>query len=190
MVHIFISILLYQINIGFLHLQNTALVGRHFENASQLVLPEAGNQDLRSHAAHEFKMSVCEIVYSQKEEAFDVKFYLFQDDLKETLYGDPGADHLEADAVKNYILQKVKLSINGQGQPLAFRSMKNKEDQVLVVFSTPRHTLSNTSSILISNQLLVEKFRKQTNMVFVEMPGRAKLTQVLNAKKTEGEFEF
>ncbi len=142
-----------------------------------------------SFATHEFKMSVCEIVYSEEKEIFDVKFYLFQDDLKEAIYGDPKAGNLEADSVRNYILQKVKLSVNRQEQPLIFQSIQNKNDQVQVTFSTPKHIHSNISNILVSDQLLIEKFSKQTNMVFVEMPGRSKLTQILDVKKTEGTFE-
>ena len=38
-------------------------------------------------ADHDFKMSVCEVIYSAESEAFEVKFYLFTDDLTAALHG-------------------------------------------------------------------------------------------------------
>ncbi len=138
---------------------------------------------------HPFKMSVCEITYIEEKEIFDVRFYVFQDDLKETLYGDPQSPNLAADSASSYILKKVKLSLSGQPVHLAFSEMKEKEDQVMVVFHSGKINLHTNPNLLVSNCLLIEKFRKQTNMVYLSLPGRPKLTQILNAGKTEGRFD-
>lgn len=141
-------------------------------------------------AAHDFKMSVCEINYVAEKESFEVRFYIFQDDLKEALYDNPSADELAEQQVISYILEKVKLRVDGQPISLTFSEMKEREDQVKVVFHSSKFKAENIFNLLISNQLLLEKFKTQTNMVYVTMPGQNKMTKILNAGKNEGVFEF
>ncbi len=139
---------------------------------------------------HDFKMSVCEIVYSAENEAFDVKFYLFQDDLKSVLYDNPDAPTIEEIKASEYILRHFNLNINGQAQALVFQSIKGKNDQVLAQFSTQKIPLSSLSKMQVKNNLFLEKFREQINMVYALLPGRDKLVQMLNATKTEAGFSF
>lgn len=141
-------------------------------------------------AAHDFKMSVCEINYVTDKAFFEVRFYIFQDDLKEALYGDPQSDKMEEGSVVNYILEKVKIQSDGLPVPLTFSEMKEREDQIKVVFHTAKIKGGTISNLLVSNQLLLEKFKNQTNMVYVTLPGQTKKTKILNADKTEGTFEF
>ncbi len=140
--------------------------------------------------AHEFKMSVCEISFSAEANAFEVKFYLFQDDLKEALYDNPEAPELDKSDVDSYIIENVRLSFGDENQSLQFQSIQEKNDQVLVSYTLPCSKPPSFSKLLISNQLLIEKFKKQSNMVFLQMPDREKMTLILDAKKTEGEFEL
>lgn len=141
-------------------------------------------------AAHDFKMSVCEINYLAEKESFQVRFYIFQDDLKEALYGDPLSDKMEEERVVEYILEKIKIQSDGQPISLAFSEIKEREDQIKVVFNTSKIKAETISKLLVSNQLLLEKFKSQTNMVYVTLPGQTKKTMILNAGKTDGLFEF
>lgn len=157
----------------------------------QLILPSvlwiSGLGPLK---AHDFKMSVCEVVYSPEKEAFDVKFYLFQDDLRTALYGNPNAPAIEEDKAADYLLRHFSLSVNGQQQPIAFQSMQGKNDQVLLQFSTQKIHLQSVATMQVKNSLLIEKFRDQINMVYAILPKRDKLTQMLNATRTEAGFSF
>lgn len=139
---------------------------------------------------HDFKMSVCEVVYAPEKEAFDVKFYLFQDDLRAALYGNPNAPDIEENKATDYILHHFNLNINGQSQPITFQSMRGKNDQVLVQFSTVKIPLASISKMQVKNNLFLEKFRDQINMVYAVLPGRDKLTQMLDATRTEVNFSF
>ena len=141
-------------------------------------------------AAHDFKMSVCEIIYSPEKEAFDVKFYLFQDDLKAAVYGNPLAEIVEAGAVSAYILKHFYLGLDGQQQTLSYHSLREKNDQVLVQFTTPKISPKTKASITVKSTLLTEKFRDQINMVYLIFPEKSNKTQMLNATKTEGSFSF
>ncbi len=140
--------------------------------------------------SHDFKMSVCEINYVNENEFFVIRFYLFQDDLKEALYGDPLAHQLDEALVNTYILEKVKIHSNGHPISFTLTAIKEREDQVQVIFQSEKTTTQNLSNLLVSNKLLIEKFRKQTNMVYVTFPGHTKLTKILNIENTEGIFEF
>lgn len=139
---------------------------------------------------HEFKMSVCEVIYLPENQAFDLKFYLFQDDFKETLYGNPLAEKIEATAARDYILKHFELIVNGQQQPLSYQDMREKSDQVLLQFTSQKIPISGISKIRVKNSLLLEKFRKQINMMYFLFPEKPKQTLMLNATRTEGELSF
>ena len=134
---------------------------------------------------HDFKMSVCEITYVETQSRFEVKLYLFQDDLKEAIYGDPHASELKPEDVSSYISTKVKLTVDGQPMTLSLQEIKEKEDQAMVVFYSEKLNISLSPKMVITNQLLLEKFRQQTNMVYLLLPGRAKITQIIIGSKTE-----
>ncbi|MBI5914316.1 MAG: hypothetical protein HY842_03000 [Bacteroidetes bacterium] len=143
-----------------------------------------------SPADHDFKMSVCEVIYSAESESFEVKFYLFTDDLTAALAGDPNAALPARETISNYILKHFDLTVNGGRQALSFESIRQKNDQVLVQFTTPKVAAKSISKMTVKNSVFTEKFRDQTNMVYVIFPGKPKLTQVLDAGDTEGEFVF
>ena len=139
---------------------------------------------------HDFKMSVCEMVYAPEKEAFDVKFYLFQDDLKQTLYGNQDVRSIDGEEARDYILKHFEMSANGLKQPLSYQSMREKDDQVLVQFRTAKIPLEGLSGVQVKNSLLTGTFREQINMVYLVLLGKPKQTLMLNAMRTEGELSF
>lgn len=148
---------------------------------------------LNSAHEHQFKMSVCEIVYAPQRRAFDVKCYLFQDDLRETLYNDPANGLLTADPVSNYILRHLELTVNGQNQALTFRELHTKDDQVLVQFSTNAlpTSIPTINQLDVKNNLMTDKFSNQVNMVYVYYPTeQSKHTKLFDAQKTQAIFEL
>lgn len=140
-------------------------------------------------ADHEFKMSVTEVVYTSEKKAFEVKVYLFIDDLTATLTGDPNAALPASKSIGDYVLKHFDLSVNGSKQALSFQSIRQKNDQVLATFSTPVFK-QKISKINVKNSLLIEKFREQTNMVYALLPNKGRETKILNASTMEGEFSF
>ncbi len=140
-------------------------------------------------ADHAFKMSVTEVVYKEETKAFEVKVYLFIDDLTATLTGEPNAALPASKTIGDYVLKHLELSVNGSKQALTFQSIRQKNDQVLATFSTPVFT-QKIKKINVKNSLLIEKFREQTNMVYALLPGKGRETELLNAGDVEGEFSF
>jgi hypothetical protein len=134
-------------------------------------------------------MSVTEVIYQPATANFEVKFYLFTDDITATLTGNPASALPGRDAINTYILQHFELKVNGTKQGLAFFSIRNKEDQVLVQFNTPAFA-GNIANIAVKNTLLTDKFQEQTNVVYAIVPGKNKKTEMLDVKRSEGYFSY
>lgn len=143
-------------------------------------------------ALHAFKMSVSEVIYNAQRRGFEVKCYLFQDDLRETLYNDPFNGALSADKVGPYILRNFEMNVNGQAQKLNLAALRTKDDQVLVEFTAPAMPANTKiSKVEIRNQLLLDKFSSQVNMVYLYYPDEQnKHTKMFDARKTQAAFEL
>ena len=141
-------------------------------------------------AEHELKMSVCEMKYDEEAGRFDIFFYLFQDDLKETLTGDPNAVRLDTAAVAKYISTHFEVRMNEKTTAITFQSIEERKDQVRVRFTSETCSLAGQSGLLVTNRLLIDTFRKQTNMTYLILPGRGKLTKLFNAGMTQAKFSF
>lgn len=143
-------------------------------------------------ALHAFKMSVSEVIYNAQRRGFEVKCYLFQDDLRETLYNDPQNGALSSDKVGPYILRNFDMTINGQTQKLNLQSLRTKDDQVLVEFTAPALPANTSiSKVDIRNQLLLDKFSSQVNMVYLYYPDEQhKHTKMFDARKIQAAFEL
>ncbi len=140
---------------------------------------------------HPFKMSVCEVVYLAQTRNFEIKCYLFQDDLRETLYNDPVNGALTQETVAPYIARQIEIVVDGQKQALQCENLRTKGDQVLVRFVTPTMKASGVAKLGITNRLLIEKFSRQINMVYVYYPNEGnKRTKTFDVNKTWDTFDF
>jgi uncharacterized protein DUF6702 len=140
---------------------------------------------------HDLKMSVCEIAWVPESETFEVKFYLFEDDLKVTLYPLMHEGPVADKDASSYIMQHFSVQANGQPLPLTFTSMREKNDQILVQFSSPKIPAGGLQKLQVQNDLLTEKFRRQVNMVYVYYPDKdTRQTEMLDATKARTEFSF
>lgn len=139
---------------------------------------------------HEFKMSICEIVQSSEGKGFEVRFYLFQDDFKQALYGDPEAQKIESADAKKYINEHTSLTLNNLLVEPRFQSIQEKKDQVLLTFQVDISPNQKIEKIDLSNRLLIEHFSTQVNMVYFVKPDGEKLVQMLDASRTEAGFSL
>jgi hypothetical protein len=136
---------------------------------------------------HDFKMSVCELIYEPSDRHFDVKVYLFTDDLTQALTGDPRATLPTREAISQYILQHLELYVNNSRQELQFYSIRQKEEQTLLQFRTPA-LASSPSGVYVKNDLLLEKFSEQSNMVYLMVPGKSRQVEALGNNRRNASF--
>lgn len=100
-----------------------------------------------------------------------MKCYFFQDDLRETLYGDPFQGELNAEKMVPYIKKNFQMQVNGQTLVWTYKEHRLKGEQVLVeLFSNPVQSTAPPAAFLIENRFLTEKFSQQTNMVYLYYP--------------------
>lgn len=141
-------------------------------------------------AAHPMKMSVCEVVYQPASRVFLVKCYLFQDDLRETLYNDPYKGTLDQGHVEPYLKQHVLVRFDQAAQNLQFQGIQTKNEQILVTFTVPMPTVG-VQSIAVNNTLLVGKFSNQTNMVYLYYPNEQnRQVRMCNVQQTAATFSL
>ena len=136
----------------------------------------------RSVPLHEFKMSVTELIYHPEDHHFEVKIYLFTDDLTEVLTGNPSAPLPTRVQVEQYLQQHFTLLVGGQPQPLQLQGIRQRADQVLVQLSSPQGTIA-PQQLEVRNQLLTSRFKDQTNMVYLIVPGKHKKTEALDQQR-------
>ncbi len=136
---------------------------------------------------HDFKMSVCELIYEPSDRHFEIKVYLFTDDLTQALTGDPRAPLPPREAISQYVQQHLELYVNNSHQQLQFYSIRQKEEQTLLQFRTPVLSAS-PSQIYVKNDLLLEKFSEQSNMVYLIAPGKSKQVEALGNNRRNASF--
>jgi hypothetical protein len=137
---------------------------------------------------HDFKISVCEVVYDPSSRQFGVKIYLFTDDLTETLTGQSQGPLPVRDRIVQYALQHLELSVNGENLPLQFKALRQKDDQTLVEFIAAPLLGSPPYAVSVYDCLLLEKFRDQKNMVYFIVTGKEKQIQALDLQKPKVYF--
>ena len=132
-------------------------------------------------------MSVCELIYEPSDRHFEIKVYLFTDDLTQALTGDPRAPLPPREAISQYVQQHLELYVNNSHQQLQFYSIRQKEEQTLLQFRTPVLSAS-PSQIYVKNDLLLEKFSEQSNMVYLIAPGKSKQVEALGNNRRNASF--
>ncbi len=136
---------------------------------------------------HDFKMSVCELIYEPSDRHFEIKVYLFTDDLTQALTGDPRAPLPPREAISQYVQQHLELYVNNSSQQLQFYSIRQKEEQTLLQFRT-QSLEGSPASIFVKNDLLLEKFSEQSNMVYLVAPGKSKQVEALGNNRRNASF--
>ena len=138
---------------------------------------------------HDFKMSICEIIHQPEQGNVMLKIYLFADDLTQTLTGNASAPLPDRNAISQYVGQHIQLKINDYVMELEFAGLRQKDEQVLLQYQTRPNGFSAIGTIQLTNTLLLEQFKDQSNIVYAIQPGKNKQTQMLNHSTTVAYFK-
>jgi hypothetical protein len=140
---------------------------------------------------HPMKMSVCEIVYAPQRQVFDVKCYLYQDDLRDVIYNNPMEGALDQAHVEPYLRQHLQIKINQQPCNLVWQSVKERKDQVLVHFTIEAPAATPIKQVFISNNIMFEKFGNQINMLHLYYPdSNTKRVKICSISQALATFDF
>lgn len=128
---------------------------------------------------HDFHLSKCLIEYNVTEKAIQISMQVFIDDLEEALRRE-GKDHLALCTPKeapdaeqyfqDYLLEHFHLAVNGQEVTYNYLGKEISEDLSSLWCYLEIEAVANINSIKVSNDLLMETFEDQQNIISIKGP--------------------
>ncbi len=153
------------------------------KNAKWLLLPMAMLLFLSFTNLHKFYVSVTNMVYSEKDEAFQITSRIFIDDLDDLLeerYGikanlaTPEESKIAVDYIEKYFNTKFVIEINGEPVSYTFLGKKYDTDVVICYLEIPNIKLPEVKTLTVQNEILTDMFDEQKNLVHVKWDGNKK----------------
>jgi hypothetical protein len=132
---------------------------------------------------HEFHLSKCLIEYNTRESAIQISLHLFIDDTEEALRrqgidklyictekeAESAEQHLEA-----YLTQHLRLEVDGKPLVPAFLGKEVTEDFMGMWCYLEITGVDEVQELIITNEILMDTFDDQKNLVNVIGPGNQK----------------
>ena len=145
---------------------------------------------------HPFYLSVIEINHNPKDANVEISVRAFAEDIEKTIqkYTTKKIDILNpADPVfldsqiQSYLLEKIKLKVNGQAATLKYIGHEIEKESVWVYFEIPK--VADMSSLEVDCKLLYDFETSQTNLLNVKSKGVRK-NYKLDYPKNTAVFSF
>ncbi len=127
---------------------------------------------LISSVSHKFYVSTTKIEYVKEKQTIQIISKIFVEDLEQVLkerYGssvvlDPKKEtEADVNSLKQYVLKKLKISINGKPVELNFIGKEYDIDIINMYYEI--ENVSDLNSIKIENKILFDKFPEQQNII-------------------------
>ena len=151
---------------------------------------------LTAATAHKFYVSVSKIEYSEKDRSLQMITTLFADDLENTLKGrygdkvslDPEKEtQLDQQLLKEYILKKLQITVDGQVRELDYIGREYENDIVRVYIEVPE--VEDPNKVAIHAAWLFELFEEQQNIIHMKK-GDTRRSLVLEPDNPKGVLNF
>ncbi len=132
---------------------------------------------------HKFYVSVTNVNYAEKEDAFQITTRIFVDDLEAVLlerYGvktflaTPKESELSDMYIEKYLKTKLLIELNGQKRAYNFLGKRYDNDVVICYLEMPEVVISELKSIAVQNEVLTDLFEEQQNLVHLKIKGKKK----------------
>ena len=134
-------------------------------------------------SAHKYYVSVTNIAYSKDDSAFQVTSRVFIDDLDKLLkerydieakLATPKESKLADEYIEKYFRTKFAIELDGKPVQYNFLGKRYDNDMVICDLEIPNVKLSETKSMTIQNEVLMDLFDDQQNIVHVKWNGNKK----------------
>ena len=149
-----------------------------------------------SASTHKFYVSITNIEYVQSEESLQIITKIFIDDVEDALEKRYGMKfHFDSDSeteqegalLKKYILQKMKISVNGT--PVEYNYIGKEYDIDVVKSYIEVKGISDFSKIEVENLVLFDAFEEQQNIIHVKS-GDKRRSLILEKENPKGTLNF
>lgn len=133
--------------------------------------------------AHKFYVSVTNVVYSEKDSAFQITSRIFIDDMEDLLeerYGidaqlaTPDEAKIADSYIEKYIKAKFVIELDGKVTDYKFLGKRYDNDVVICYLEVPKVNISTLKTLSVQNEILTDLFEEQQNVVHVKWKGQKK----------------
>lgn len=151
---------------------------------------------LVSFTAHKFYVSITKVEFAEKEASVQIITKLFIDDIEDVLQArysssislDPEKETpADASFLKEYVMQKLKVEINGK--PVTMQYLGHEYDNDVVKSYIEVTGISELNSISVENKMLMELFEDQQNIIHVKRYKKRK-SLILDRDNPKGLLNF
>lgn len=145
---------------------------------------------------HKFYVSITKIEYVKEKNSLQIIIKIFIDDIEDALQQryDPSISldaKKETEAadedLKNYILQKLKIKVNGK--PVQLNYIGKEYDTDMVVAYMEVKDVKELKTIEIENKVLMEVFPEQQNIIHLKTP-KSRRSLILDRDEPKGKLDF
>jgi len=149
-----------------------------------------------SFTAHKFYVSITKVEFSEEKSSLQIITKLFIDDIEDVLQAryDPsivmgGEKETEATGklLKEYVLQKLKVEVNGAQVTLNYLGHEYDNDVVKSYIEVVG--VKELNSISVENKMLMELFEEQQHIIHVKR-FKKRMSLVLDADNPKGLLNF
>ncbi|ASV31218.1 DUF6702 family protein [Maribacter cobaltidurans] len=144
--------------------------------------------------AHKFYISVTNVGYSEKDDALQIITRVFLDDMNAVLkerygiqpkLGTKSESEMDREYFEKYLRSKFIVEIDGKTVPYTLLGKKYDTDMIICYLEVPKIDLPKVSTIAITNEMLMDMFDEQQNVVHFKIEGEKK-SYVLIKSDTKG----
>lgn len=145
---------------------------------------------------HKFYVSITKIEYVQEKESLQIITKIFIDDIEDALQKryDPSISldskkQTPADVafLKEYILQKLQIKVNGKSVKLDYIGQEYDTDMVVAYMEVKG--ISDLETIEIENKVLMDMFSEQQNIIHLKTP-KSRRSLILDRDEPKGILNF
>lgn len=147
-------------------------------------------------SAHKFYVSITKIEYVAEKNSLQIITKIFTDDMetalkerysREVSLGTKRETQTDIDLLQKYLLQKIKISINGKPTELKYLGQEYEMDMVVSYIEI--QNVKDLSSIEIENKALMDVYPEQQNIVHFKK-GHNRRSLILDKDSPNGVFNF
>lgn len=147
-------------------------------------------------ADHKFYVSITQIEFVKEKSSLQIIAKVFTDDIEKALrkrhtdriFLDSKKETPQTDEfLKQYILQKINISVNNKPVQLNYIGKEYETDMVVVYIEVT--AIKELQSLKIENKILMELFPDQKNIIHLKT-AKSRRSLILETDNTSGQLEF
>ncbi len=151
---------------------------------------------LTASAPHKFYVSITKIEYVKEKQSLQVITKIFTDDIEKALQqqydpsisiGTKKETEKDTDFLKSYILQHLKISVNGKPATLNYIGQEYDIDMVDAYIEITN--VKDLKSLKVENKMLFDIFEEQQNIIHLKTP-TTRRSLILERDKPNGVLNF